>query len=94
MLKELRLPAAVAKVVLSGAVQDFIDEVRPTDDSDWLTLVRTARAVHARADRGLRCRRPRRPDRSCRDTGRRVPDPAMIIERCGRWLPIAAVRRA
>jgi hypothetical protein len=43
MLKELRLPAAIAKVVLAGAMQDFIDEVRPTDDSDWLTLARTAR---------------------------------------------------
>jgi hypothetical protein len=45
MLKELRLPAALAKVVLSGATQDFIDDVRPTDDADWLTLVRTARMV-------------------------------------------------
>jgi len=45
MLKELRLPAALAKVVLSGATQDFIDEVKPTDDADWLTLVRTARTV-------------------------------------------------
>ena len=45
MLKELNLPAAIAKVVLSGAMQDFIDEVRPTDDADWLTLVRAARAV-------------------------------------------------
>jgi hypothetical protein len=43
MLRELRLPAAVAKVVLAGAMQDFIDEVKPTDDSDWLTLARTAR---------------------------------------------------
>jgi hypothetical protein len=43
MLKELHLPSAVAKVVLSGAVQDFIDEAKPTDDADWLTLVRTAR---------------------------------------------------
>jgi len=45
MLRELRLPAALAKVVLSGAAQDFIDEVRPTDDSDWLTLARTARLL-------------------------------------------------
>ena len=45
MLKEMRLPAAVAKVVLSGAVQDFIDEARPTDDADWLSLVRAARAA-------------------------------------------------
>ena len=45
MLKEMRLPAAVAKVVLSGAVQDFIDEARPTDDADWLSLVRAARTA-------------------------------------------------
>ncbi len=45
VLKELHLPAALAKVVLSGAMQDFIDDVRPTDDADWLTLVRAARAV-------------------------------------------------
>jgi hypothetical protein len=45
MLKEMHLPAAIAKVVLSGAVQDFIDEARPTDDADWLSLVRAARAA-------------------------------------------------
>jgi hypothetical protein len=45
LLKELQLPAALAKVVLSGAVQDFIDEVKPTDDGDWLTLARAARTV-------------------------------------------------
>jgi hypothetical protein len=44
MLKELRLPAAIAKVVLAGAMQDFIDEAKPSDDADWLTLARTARA--------------------------------------------------
>ena len=45
MLRELRLPAAVAKVILEAATQDFIDEVRPTDFNDWLTLVRTAQTV-------------------------------------------------
>ena len=45
MLKDLGLPAALAKVVLSAAVQDFIDEARPTDDGDWLSLSRAARAV-------------------------------------------------
>ena len=44
-LKDLNLPAALAKVVLSGAVQDFIDEVRPTDAADWLTRARTAATV-------------------------------------------------
>jgi hypothetical protein len=74
MLKELRLPAAVAKVVLSGAVQDFIDEARPTDDADWLTLVRSAR--NATRDRiedyiaGATAAGPFVPD-----AGRRVPDP-------------------
>jgi hypothetical protein len=41
----MRLPAALARVILSGAVQDFIDEVKPTDDGDWLTLVRQARTM-------------------------------------------------
>jgi hypothetical protein len=45
LLKELGLPAALAKVVLSAAVQDFIDDARPTDDGDWLSLVRAARSV-------------------------------------------------
>jgi len=45
LLKDLGLPAALAKVVLSAAVQDFIDEARPTDDGDWLSLPRAARAV-------------------------------------------------
>lgn len=45
MLKELRLPAALAKVVLSAATQDFIDDVKPTDDADWLTLTRFARTA-------------------------------------------------
>jgi hypothetical protein len=45
MLRELKLPAAIAKAVLAGAVQDFIDESRPTDFNDWLTLVRSAQTV-------------------------------------------------
>jgi len=44
-LKELHLPAALAKVILTGAAQDFIDEVRPTDESDWLTLSRASRTA-------------------------------------------------
>ncbi|MFI5179264.1 MAG: hypothetical protein ACHQO8_11895, partial [Vicinamibacterales bacterium] len=44
-LKELGLPAPLAKVVLSAAMQDFIDEVRPSDDGDWVTLSRAARTV-------------------------------------------------
>jgi hypothetical protein len=45
VLSELRLPAALAKVILSGAMQDFIDESRPTDDGDWLSLSREARQL-------------------------------------------------
>jgi hypothetical protein len=45
VLKELALPAALTKVILSGAMQDFIDEVRPTDDGDWLSMARAARAL-------------------------------------------------
>jgi len=45
MLSRLRVPARLAKYVLSAAVQDFIDEVRITDPDDWLSLVRAAGAV-------------------------------------------------
>jgi hypothetical protein len=45
MLSRLRLPARLAKYVLSAAVQDFLDEVRTTDSDDWLSLVRGAAAV-------------------------------------------------
>jgi len=45
LLRELQLPAAVARAVLTAAVQDFIDEVRLTDANDWLGLVRAAQAI-------------------------------------------------
>jgi hypothetical protein len=41
-LYELQLPAALARHVLEAAMQDFIDEVRPSDPNDWLTLARAA----------------------------------------------------
>jgi hypothetical protein len=44
-LRELQLPAALARVVLAVAMQDFIDEVRPTDEADWITMTRAARAL-------------------------------------------------
>jgi hypothetical protein len=44
-LYELRLPAALARHVLAAAVQDFIDEAKPTDPDDWLTLARAAQHV-------------------------------------------------
>jgi hypothetical protein len=45
ILNDLQLPAQLARHVLAAAVQDFIDEVRPTDPNDWLTLVRSAQRV-------------------------------------------------
>jgi hypothetical protein len=45
VLKELGLPAPLARVVLSAAMQYFIDDARPSDDSDWLSLSRIARTV-------------------------------------------------
>ena len=44
-LKELNLPAPLARVVLAAAMQDVIDDVRPTDDADWLALARRARTI-------------------------------------------------
>jgi hypothetical protein len=44
-LHELKLPAALARVVLSAAMQDFIDDVRPTDEADWITMTRAARML-------------------------------------------------
>jgi hypothetical protein len=73
MLKEMRLPAAVAKVVLSGAVQDFIDEARPTDDADWVSLVRAARAAtRDRIEDYIAAATAAGP--FVPDAGRRVPD--------------------
>jgi hypothetical protein len=39
------LPAALAKGVLASAMQDYVDDVKPLDSNDWLTLVRWAQAV-------------------------------------------------
>jgi hypothetical protein len=73
MLRDMRLPAAVAKVVLSGAVQDFIDDARPTDDADWLTLVRAARAAtRDRIEDYIAAATAAGP--FVPDTGRRVPE--------------------
>jgi hypothetical protein len=44
-LAELGLPAALARTVLSAAMQDYVDVVRPNDPNDWLTLVREARTL-------------------------------------------------
>jgi hypothetical protein len=44
-LGELGLPAALARSVLSAAVQQFVDTVKPIDGNDWLTLIRGAQSV-------------------------------------------------
>jgi hypothetical protein len=44
-LKELKLPAALARTVLQAAVLDYVEDVSPTDPNDWWTLVRRARTV-------------------------------------------------
>jgi hypothetical protein len=45
LLKQLQLPAALARVVLSAAMQDFIDETKPTDEADWISMARAARTI-------------------------------------------------
>jgi hypothetical protein len=44
-LKDLHLPAALARGVLAAATQDYIDSVGPLYPDDWLTLVRSAQLV-------------------------------------------------
>ena len=44
-LKELRLPAAIAREVLEAATQDYIDSVMPLYPDDWLALVRSAQVI-------------------------------------------------
>jgi hypothetical protein len=45
VLRDLDMPAAIARDVLTAAMQDYIDDVRPSDTNDWLTLVRVAQAI-------------------------------------------------
>lgn len=44
-LRELGVPAALARPVLAAAVQDFVEQAPPTDANDWWSLVRAARAM-------------------------------------------------
>jgi len=44
-LRELGVPAALARPVLAAAVQDFIEQAPPTDANDWWSLVRAARTM-------------------------------------------------
>ena len=66
-LHELDLPAGLAKSVLSTAMQQFVDTVRPNDGNDWLALVRGALTMTRERFEDFvgRCRR-RSAARSCR----------------------------
>ncbi|MEQ1911206.1 MAG: hypothetical protein ABMA15_20475, partial [Vicinamibacterales bacterium] len=44
-LKDLRLPAALARGVLAAATLDYMDNVKPLYPDDWLTLVRSAQLI-------------------------------------------------
>jgi hypothetical protein len=44
-LHAMGLPAPLAVPVLAAAVQDFVDEVAPSDFNDWWTLAASARTV-------------------------------------------------
>ena len=63
MLKELRLPAAIAKVVLAGAMQDFIDEARPSDDGGLADARHGPRAPSPASGSRTTFRPPRRAGR-------------------------------
>lgn len=45
MLREMNLPAALARPVLAIAMQDFIDEMDPAYSTDWWSLSRDAQAL-------------------------------------------------
>jgi hypothetical protein len=44
-LQQLELPAGLARSVLSTAMQQYVDTVRPNDGNDWLALVRGAQEI-------------------------------------------------
>lgn len=45
MLREMKLPAALARSVLTVAMQDFIDETDPANSHDWWSLSRSAQTL-------------------------------------------------
>ena len=47
MLRDMNLPSLLAKPVLAIAMQDFIDETKPTDEADWISMARAARTITA-----------------------------------------------
>jgi hypothetical protein len=44
-LHDLKLPAVLARDILLAATLDYIETVAPTDNGDWLTLVRSGQAL-------------------------------------------------
>jgi hypothetical protein len=48
MLRELHLPASMARTILTVGLQDFIDEVRLSNTIDWLALPRQAQSLSRR----------------------------------------------
>jgi hypothetical protein len=45
MMREMQLPSLLAKPILAVAMQDFIDDVTPSNSNDWWNLSRTAQAL-------------------------------------------------
>jgi hypothetical protein len=48
ILSELKLPAALARPILTVGMQDFIDESNPADGDDWWSLSRQAQSLQRR----------------------------------------------
>ena len=44
-LRELNLPAALARPILAVAMQDFMDELEPASSNDWWSLSREAQSL-------------------------------------------------
>ena len=44
-LRELNLPAALARSILAVAMQDFMDELEPASSNDWWSLSRQAQSL-------------------------------------------------
>jgi hypothetical protein len=42
---DMKIPAALGRPILAAVVQTYLDQVRPSDPDDWITLVREAQAL-------------------------------------------------
>lgn len=45
MLREMKLPAALARPVMAVAMQEFIDDMEPAHSTDWWSLSRKAQTL-------------------------------------------------